>query len=118
MTKDKKVGQQCIIIGGDYKGHRGRVTQADDNQCIVELSSQCKKIPIRYSWVSPLDSNDRVPDAGARSFHGGQSHYVGETVYNGGKTPMPGQIATPSYYPQSAWGGGGNDFEKDDDNYG
>jgi len=39
MTRDPKVGKMVVIIGGVYKGHRGRVTQADDNQCIVEMSS-------------------------------------------------------------------------------
>jgi len=28
-----------VVIGGKFKGHRGRVTQADDKQAIVELSS-------------------------------------------------------------------------------
>ena len=58
MTKDPKVGKQVVIIGGHYKGHRGRVTHADDSQCIVELSSQCRKIPIQYHWVSPIDTTD------------------------------------------------------------
>lgn len=53
---------------------------------------------------------------GGKSLHGGESHYGGNTVYHGGKTPGPGPVATPSYYPQSVWGGG-NDFEKDDGQY-
>ena len=46
---------------------------------------------------------------GGRSNYGGQSAYGGATVYDGGKTPNPGAVNTPSYYPQSAWGGGNND---------
>ena len=30
MSKDKLVGQQVVIIGGQFKGHRGRVAFADD----------------------------------------------------------------------------------------
>ena len=35
-----------VIISGKFKGHRGRVTFADDKTAKVELSSQCKVIPI------------------------------------------------------------------------
>ena len=39
LSRDALVGKDVVIIGGMFKGHRGRVTFADDKQCIVELSS-------------------------------------------------------------------------------
>ena len=46
MIRDKMVGKIVVIIHGKFKGHRGRVTYADDKSATVELSTQCKKIPI------------------------------------------------------------------------
>ena len=50
-NKDAIVGKTIIITGGEFKGHRGRVTQADDRQVIVELSTKNKKLPIDRSLV-------------------------------------------------------------------
>ena len=116
LSRDELVGKDVVITGGQYKGHRGRVTFADDHQAIVELSSQCKKIPIDKQLVQKLDKEDNQNNAqvgayGGRSQYGGASVYGGATVYEGGKTPMAGH-ATPSYYPQSTWGNG-NEFDKD-----
>ena len=44
-----------VIIGGIYKGHRGRVCLADDNTATVELSTRCKKIPIEKNLVKLLN---------------------------------------------------------------
>jgi len=61
-----------------------------------------------------VQGGNRNPEyGGGRSNYGGASVYGGATVYEGGKTPMAGGNATPSYYPQSTWGGQ-NDFDKED----
>lgn len=81
------------------------VTYADDRQAMVELTSQCKKVPIdkiNVKEINPEDPDGRRYDGG-RSMHMGEaSVYGGATVYDGGKTP---RVNTPSYYPQSQWGG-------------
>lgn len=48
-------------------------------------------------------------NADGRSVYGGQSMHGGATVHDGGKTPMARN--TPSYYPQSQWGGGNDNFD-------
>lgn len=94
-------GKLVVIIGGTFKGHRGRVCYADDKTATVELSTRCKKIPIEKNLVKLLNPEDgkQGGDQGGRSYYGGgQSHYGGATVYDGGKTPMINPN-TPSYYP-------------------
>lgn len=100
--KDPLVGKMVVIVGGTFKGHRGRVSYADDKQATVELSTQCKKIPIDKSLVKEINPEDsqQARNEGGRSIYGGASVYGGATVYDGGKTPMV-NANTPSYYPQS-----------------
>ena len=95
-----------VIIHGKYKGHRGRVTYADDKSATVELSTICRKIPVDKSHVREVESAaNNQKDQGGRSVYGNASVYGGATVYDGVKTPMANKN-TPSYYPQSQWGGG------------
>jgi transcription elongation factor len=109
-VKDKLIGEEVIICGGVFKGHRGRVCKVDDKQAIVELSSQCRKIAIKRELVielkNPADAyaggRNQNEGQGGRSAYGNQSAYGGATVYDGGKTP--GGMNTPSCHPQSAWG--------------
>ena len=118
FVRDKLVGKMVVIVGGPFKGHRGRVTYADDKQATVEMSSQCKKIPIDKALVKLLEEENGGPKAdGSRSNHGGASMYAGgQTIYDGAKTPM--NKYTPSHYPQSAWGGGaGDNFDNNDNQY-
>ena len=106
FVKDPLVGKTVVIVGGKFKGHRGRVSYADDRSATVELSTQCKKIPIDKTLVkelNPEESGNQGQQNGGRSMYGGQSQYGGHTVYDGGKTP--GNVNTPSMYPQSQWGG-------------
>lgn len=49
--KDKIVGQMVLIIAGQFKGYKGRVCSADDKQAIIELSSNCKKVPIDRTMI-------------------------------------------------------------------
>lgn len=35
--KDSIIGKEIMIIGGEWKGYRGRVTQADDKQVMNSL---------------------------------------------------------------------------------
>ena len=101
------MGKTVVIVGGKFKGHRGRVSYADDRSATVELSTQCKKIPIDKTLVkelNPEESGNQGPSNGGRSVYGGATQYGGHTVYDGGKTPGGG-INTPSMYPQSQWGG-------------
>lgn len=89
-----------VVISGQFKGHRGRVTYADDRQAMVELISQCKKIPIdkvSLKEVNPEETDNNRYGDGGRSMHMGASVYGGATVYDGGKTPAA--MHTPSYYP-------------------
>src|SRR5438128_364099 len=96
-VKDDIIGKVVNIIGGEWKGYRGRVTQADDKQVIVEITSKCRKVPIDRKLIKELDQE--VDNAGK----GAESIYGGATVYDAGKTPM--NYNTPSYYPQSPhWG--------------
>jgi len=53
-NRDEIIGKTITVTGGEYKGHRGRVTQADDKQVIVELSTKNKKIPIDRSLILEL----------------------------------------------------------------
>jgi len=55
MVKDQLVGKVVVVIHGKFKGHRGRVTYADDRQATVELSTQCKKIPIDKNFVKEVE---------------------------------------------------------------
>ncbi len=96
MVKDPLCGKMVVIIGGQFKGHRGRVCYADDKKATVELSTQCKRIPIDKCFVKLLNPEENK-QADGRSVYG-QSVYGGATVYDGGKTPMINPN-TPSYYP-------------------
>lgn len=60
---------------------------------------------------SAADKNQGNDYAGGRSIYD-QSHLGGNTVYQGGKTPGPGNVDS-NYYPNSAWGGG-MDYDKDE----
>ena len=44
-----------MITKGQFKGHRGRVTYADDKSAKVELSSQCKVIPIDKQYLLEVE---------------------------------------------------------------
>lgn len=91
------------------------MTYADDKQAIVELNSKCKKIPIEKMFCQPINPEDRnIHNNEANKAQGGASVYGGATAYDGGKTPMA--INTPSYYPQSCWGGQA-DYDNDDNNH-
>ena len=106
LVKDPLVGKLVVIINGKFKGHRGRVTYADDKSAKVELSSQCRVIPIDKSYVKEVETEGNAgtnANADGRSVYGGQSMHGGATVYDGGKTGFGKN--TPSYYPQSMWGG-------------
>jgi len=91
-----------VIRQGKFKGHRGRVTFADDRTAKVELTSQCKVIPIEKEHVikiSELEGQSAtVANSEGRSVYGGQSMHGGATVYDGGRTGFGGKN-TPSYYP-------------------
>jgi transcription elongation factor len=50
--RDPLKGKTVLIIGGEWKGYRGLVTQADDKQVIIEISSKgAMKIPIDRSLI-------------------------------------------------------------------
>jgi transcription elongation factor len=51
-VKDDIIGKIVAVIKGEWKGYRGRVTQADDKQVIVEITSKCRKIPIDRTFVT------------------------------------------------------------------
>lgn len=109
LIKDPLFGKTVVVIEGKFKGHRGTVTYCDDKQAMVELTSQCKKLPFEKSLLREVNPEEllgkqRMPGDGGKSFYGGATQYGGATVYDAGKTPMA--INTPSCYPQSAWGGG------------
>ena len=91
LVKDPLVGKMVVIVGGKFKGHRGRVTYADDKQAMVELSSQCKKIPIdkiQIKEVNPEEASGGLNAYdGSRSQYGGATAYGGQTVYDAAKTP-------------------------------
>lgn len=55
LLRDPLVGKVVVIVSGKFKGHRGRVTYADDKSAKVELSSQCRVIPIDKSFVKLVD---------------------------------------------------------------
>lgn len=55
LVRDPLVGKLVVIISGKYKGHRGRVDHADDKQAKVELSTQCKKIPIDKNFIKLVE---------------------------------------------------------------
>jgi len=109
LIKDPLFGKMVVVKEGKFKGHRGTVTQCDDKQAMVELTSQCKKLPFDKSLlmlIEPEELLGKPKQAGeaGRSFYGGATQYGGATVYGDAKTPM--HVNTPSCYPQSAWGGG------------
>ena len=52
--RDPLQGKDVLITGGQWKGYRGKVTQLDDRQAMVELSSVCKKLPIERSLIQDL----------------------------------------------------------------
>lgn len=115
LLRDKLVGKMVFVTKGKYKGHRGRVTYADDRQAKVELSSQCRIIPIDKQFIKLVEepSDGSQANGDGRSVYGGQSMHGGATVYDSGKTPMAKH--TPSYYPQSQWGGGIDNFDNAND---
>lgn len=53
-VRDPLLGKEVLITGGPYKGHRGKVTNADDKQVTVELSAICKKLPFDRALVQDL----------------------------------------------------------------
>lgn len=85
LVRDNLVGKQVVINQGKFKGHRGRVTYADDKSANVELSSQCKIIPIDKTFVQLVDQPGEQGTSGnadGRSVYGGQSMHGGATVYD------------------------------------
>lgn len=96
-VKDKLQGQTVVIIGGPWKGHRGRVVKGDDKQFIVEITYKCQKVAIDKELVQAEEKPQET------TTRGGESQYGGATVYDVGKTPM--NYNTPSYYPSGQqWG--------------
>ena len=76
MLRDKLVGKMVVVVSGQFKGHRGRVTYADDRSAKVELSSQCKVIPIEKTMVQEIvnpqsQRGDRGANGEGRSVYGG-----------------------------------------------
>ena len=69
--RDEYLGKEVVITQGIYKGHRGRVTQADDRQAMVELSTVCKKVPIDKTFIKKLDN----PEENKQNNDGGRSIY-------------------------------------------
>ena len=108
MIQDPLCNKIVVIIKGEFKGHRGRVVYADDKQARVELSTKNKILPIDKNFVKEINPEDnKNNNDGGRSYHdGGRSNHGGTVYDNGGKTPM--NPNTPSYYPQSQWGGAVN----------
>lgn len=99
--RDPLLGKEVLITGGPWKGQRGRVTQLDDRQAIVEVSSVCRKLPIDRENVKDMSLIQRENNGGADGMT--DVPVGGRTVYEAGKTPM--QYNTPSYYPHSPhWG--------------
>ena len=87
-------GKIVMISGGEWKGYRGRVINADDNQVIVEIASTCQHKAIDKELVfeegSKLEKREQAED---------NWNYT-----EGMKTPNIQQ--TPNYYPSgSQWGG-------------
>jgi len=74
LVKDPLVGKMVVINSGPFKGHRGRVTYADDRSAKVELSSQCKVIPIDKKFVKLVEAPG---EAGTQSNNDGRSVYGG-----------------------------------------
>jgi transcription elongation factor len=101
--RDPLMGKEVLITGGQWKGHRGKVTLIDDRQAMVEISSVCKKLPIDRDLLKDL--NEISKNKGGMTQGGEDDLYNqgGRTVYEAGKTPM--QYNTGSYYPHSPhWG--------------
>ena len=80
--KDPLIGKDVEITKGEWKGYKGRVKRADDRQVIVEITSKCRQIAIDKTSVIEISSKK---DHTTRGDEGG---YGGQTVYEGGKTPM------------------------------
>lgn len=115
LVRDPDVGKLVVIIRGQFKGHCGRVTYADDRSAKVELSSQCKIIPIDRKYIKLAEQPGEAgtqSNMDGRSVYGGQSMHGGATVYDGQKTTMARN--TPSHYPQSMWGGDNDAFDGND----
>jgi len=81
-------GKEVLIIGGQYKGFRGKVCTIDDRQAMVEMSSICKKIPIDRANIKDL--TEVMMDKGMSAVQPHEDMYAagGRTIYEGGKTPM------------------------------
>ena len=75
LVRDQLVGQQVVIVKGKFKGHRGRVTFADDNTAKVELSSQCKVLPVDKHSVKLLSE--------LKQDQSGQANAEGRSIYGG-----------------------------------
>ena len=99
-VRDPLRGKEVLVTGGPWKGYRGKVTNVDDRQAIVEFSTICKKLPIDRNLIKDLSEVSKNENG---TTHGDDEHTMGgRTVYEAGKTPMHN---TPSYYPHSpAWG--------------
>jgi transcription elongation factor SPT5 len=46
IVRDKLIGKQVQIVKGMFKGQKGRVTQVNGEEAIVELSTRPKKVAI------------------------------------------------------------------------
>ena len=79
--RDKLVYKDVVITKGEWKGFKGRVVQMEDKQAIIEIPSKCKKIPIPKEYIEEIQANQesRTRDDYTQG---------GQTVYEGGKTPM------------------------------
>lgn len=127
--RDKLLSKDVVVTGGNYKGLKGKVVDADDTFVRIELHTKAKKIKVGKNNISVLVRGEAVPylrfigagnagpaprsDVPAFSSSGNRSSWGsnaqgGQTSAWGGATAWGGNAGgrTPAVGNSSAWGGG------------
>lgn len=117
--RDKVLYKDVVVTGGNHKGLKGKVTDADDVYVRIELHTKAKKIKVNKNSISVLVRGEAIPylrfiGANASSMNsqskpsvpafssGGKSSWSS----NGGGTAWGGSGGTSSWGGATSWGGG------------
>jgi transcription elongation factor len=122
IVKDKLIDQTVMVIGGPFKGQKGRVVHMNGDTARLEMSIRAKQVfehrdNLKECSAGTLfqqpkhddqtaGNNNSYNTGGATAYNGGQTQYDagGATAHGGGMTAM---------YTY----GGGENVEEDYDSY-
>ncbi len=52
-----KIGQNCIVVKGQWKGYEGKIKDADEKGVTIELLAKAKHLNLGWEFVNSKDGN-------------------------------------------------------------